>query len=339
MSKFLDRVLSDNPQLDFQEIYEYSLKDFLFSSGNDSRILLEYPNICREQLENAIVKIVDWVPDESGANNINVVVKIPAIFYIIPKTGKPKDIKKRILKENLLDDYIFTVDGKCYESEEKLQKNKPLCSCNKVVYDSKFVDAYFHSGGFLNKVFTSEPIEEIKMQVFEPELVSFLYVKLLRNEYSFLQIRREVEALKRSIDNLVAVTALPKDKSADGDDSQEFAGEYLDSKPFAGIGETASSELELETEEHNEPTGEYYPPKLGSMASAVDNILKSKTEEYVKKITENSIDESVQNSETAAEDEENVVAIVQMDCDGNITGVIPNPVQEEIDSVTKVEGE
>lgn len=86
------------------------------------------------------------------------------------------------------------------------------------------------------------------MQVFEPELVSFLYVKLLRNEYSFLQIRREVEALKRSIDNLVAVTALPKDKSAD-DDSQEFAGEYFDSKPFAGIGETASSELELGTEE------------------------------------------------------------------------------------------
>lgn len=308
MSKFLDRVLSDNPQLDFQEIYEYSLKDFLFSSGNDSRILLEHPDICREQLENAIVKIVDWVPDESGANNINVVVKIPAIFYIIPKTGKPKDIKTRILKENLLDDYIFTVDGKCYESEEKRQKNKPLCSCNKVVYDSKFVDAYFHSGGFLNKAFTSEPIEEIKMQVFEPELVSFLYVKLLRNEYSFLQIRREVEALKRSIDNLVAVTALPKDKSAD-DDSQEFAGEYFDSKPFAGIGETASSELELGTEEP------------------------------IKEITENSIDESVQNPEAAAEDEENVVAIVQMDCDGNITGVIPNPVQEEIDSVTKVEGE
>lgn len=98
MSKFLDRVLSDNPQLDFQEIYEYSLKDFLFSSGNDSRILLEYPNICREQLENAIVKIVDWVPDESGANNINVVVKIPAIFYIIPKTGKPKDIKQEFSK-------------------------------------------------------------------------------------------------------------------------------------------------------------------------------------------------------------------------------------------------
>ena len=309
MSKFLDRVLSDNPQLDFQEIYEYSLKDFLFSSGNDSRILLEHPDICREQLENAIVKIVDWVPDESGANNINVVVKIPAIFYIISKTGKPKDIKTRILKENLLDDYIFTVDGKCYESEEKRQKNKPLCHCNKVVYDSKFVDAYFHSGGFLNKVFTSEPIEEILMQVFEPELVSFLYVKLLRNEYSFLQIRREVEALKRSIDNLVAVTALSKDKSADGDDSQEFAGEYLDSKPFAGIGETVSSELE------------------------------SEIEEPIKEITEDSTDESVQNSETAAEDEENVVAIVQMDCDGNITGVIPNPVQEEIDSVTKVEGE
>ena len=147
------------------------------------------------------------------------------------------------------------------------------------------------------------------MQVFEPELVSFLYVKLLRNEYSFLQIRREVEALKRSIDNLVAVTALSKDKSADGDDSQEFAGEYLDSKPFAGIGETVSSELE------------------------------SEIEEPIKEITEDSTDESVQNSETAAEDEENVVAIVQMDCDGNITGVIPNPVQEEIDSVTKVEGE
>lgn len=311
MSKFLDRVLSDNPQLDFQEIYEYSLKDFLFSSGNDSRILLEHPNICREQLKNAIVKIVDWAPDESGANNINVVVKIPAIFYIIPKTGKPKDIKTRILKENLLDDYIFTKDGRCYEFDEKRQKHKLLCSCNKVIYDSKFVDAYFHSGGFLNKIFTSDPIEEIKMQVFEPELVSFLYVKLLRKEYSFLQLRREVEALKRSIDNLVAVTALPKDKLADGDDSdsQEFAGEYFDSKPFAGIGETASAELELGTEEPN------------------------------KKITENPIDESVQNSETAAEDEENVVAIVQMDCDGNITGVIPNPVQEEIDSVTKVEGE
>lgn len=303
MSKFLDRVLSDNPQLDFQEIYEYSLKDFLFSSGNDSRILLEHPNICREQLENAIVKIIDWVPDESGANNINVVVKIPAIFYIIPKTGKPKDIKTRILKENLLDDYIFSKDGRCYEFDEKRQKNKLFCSCNKVVYDSKFVDAYFHSGGFLNKVFTSDPIEEIKMQVFEPELVSFLYVKLLRNEYSFFQIRREVEALKRSIDNLVAVTALPKDKLANEDDSdsQEFAGEYLDSKPFAGIGETTSAE-----------------PELG-------------TEETSKEITE--------NSEIAAEDEENVVAIVQMDCDGNITGVIPNPVQEEIDSVTKVEGE
>lgn len=352
MTKFLDKVLSDNPQLEFQEIYEECIREFIFSSGNDSMIFFQNPDICKEQLENANLSIQSWTPDESGAMNINVYLEINDIYYVIPKTGKPKNIKKRLLKEKDIDSYVFA-NGKCYASDEDSQNGKSYSVVEMVTYESKFVKAFFYDGNFTRKVYSSDVIKTIHLKIFEPELIAFLNIKAIRAEYRVLSLQREIQALKSTVDNLIAVTSIPKNGLIGEQEKVEevINDEHLDSNdenPFADLVDNSSANDEstkLDSEEHN-LTGEYHPPRLGSMASVVDDVLKENTRKHIEQIrkeneSEDLIEigtESQENSEVSSEDDENVVAIVQMDCEGNITGVIPNPVQEEIDYVQKVEG-
>lgn len=354
MTNFLDKVLSDNPQLEFQEIYEECIREFIFSSGNDSMILFQNPDICKEQLENANLLIQSWTPDESGAMNINVYLEINDIYYVIPKTGKPKNIKKRMLKEQDMDSYIFA-NGKCYASAEDVQNGKSYSVVETVTYESKFVKAFFYDGNFTRKVHSSNVIKAIYLKIFEPELFAFLNIKAIRAEYQVLSLQREIQALKSTVDNLIAVTSIPKTGLIDEQEKVEEVTNndgHLDSNdenPFADLVDNSSANGDKSTKSDSEEhklTGEYYPPKLGSMASVVDGVLKENTRKHIEQIrkeneSEDPIEigtESQESSEVSSEEDENVVAIVQMDCEGNITGVIPNPVQEEIDEVQKVEG-
>lgn len=319
MTKFLDKVLSDNPQLEFQEIYEECIREFIFSSGNDSMILFQNPDICKEQLENANLSIQSWTPDESGAMNINVHLEINDIYYVIPKTGKPKNIKKRLLKEKDIDSYVF-VNGKCYVSDEDSQNGKFYSVAEMVTYESKFVKAFFYDGNFTRKVYSSDVIKTIHLKIFEPELFAFLNIKAIRAEYRVLSLQREIQALKSTVDNLIAVTSIPKNGLIGEQEKVEdvINDEHLDSNdenPFADLVDKGES-------------------KESSVVP--DSVVEST--EIETEVQESPFESSEEPSEESLEDDENVVAIVQMDCEGNITGVIPNPVQEEIDEVQKVEG-
>lgn len=319
MTKFLDKVLSDNPQLEFQEIYEECIREFIFSSGNDSMILFQNPDICKEQLENANLSIQSWTPDESGAMNINVYLEINDIYYVIPKTGKPKNIKKRLLKEKDIDSYVF-VNGKCYVSDEDSQNGKSYSVVETVTYESKFVKAFFYDGIFTRKVYSSDVIKTIHLKIFEPELFAFLNIKAIRAEYRVLSLQREIQALKSTVDNLIAVTSIPKNGLIGKQEKVEEVtnDEHLDSNdenPFADLVDKGES-------------------KESSVVP--DSVVEST--EIETEVQESPFESSEEPSEESLEDDENVVAIVQMDCEGNITGVIPNPVQEEIDEVQKVEG-
>lgn len=319
MTKFLDKVLSDNPQLEFQEIYEECIREFIFSSGNDSMILFQNPDICKEQLENANLSIQSWTPDESGAMNINVYLEINDIYYVIPKTGKPKNIKKRLLNEKDIDSYVF-VNGKCYASDEDSQNGKSYSVAEMVTYESKFVKAFFYDGNFTRKVYSSDVIKTIHLKIFEPELFAFLNIKAIRAEYRVLSLQREIQALKSTVDNLIAVTSIPKNGLISEQEKPEdvINDEHLDSNdenPFADLVDKVN-------------------PEEGSVVP--DSVVEST--EIETEVQESPSESSEEPSEESLEDDENVVAIVQMDCEGNITGVIPNPVQEEIDEVQKVEG-
>jgi hypothetical protein len=319
MTKFLDKVLSDNPQLEFQEIYEECIREFIFSSGNDSMILFQNPDICKEQLENANLSIQSWTPDESGAMNINVYLEINDIYYVIPKTGKPKNIKKRLLKEKDIDSYVFA-NGKCYASDEDSQNGKSYSVAETVTYESKFVKAFFYDGNFTRKAYSSDVIKTIHLKIFEPELFAFLNIKAIRAEYQVLSLQREIQALKSTVDNLIAVTSIPKTGLIDEQEKVEEVinddnvnDEHLDSN---------DENLFADLVDKDEPEESLVVP---------DSVEETKVETEVQESLEIS-------SEELSEEDENVVAIVQMDCEGNITGVIPNPVQEEIDEVQKVEG-
>lgn len=322
MTKFLDKVLSDNPQLEFQEIYEECIREFIFSSGNDSMILFQNPDICKEQLENSNLSIQSWTPDESGAMNINVYLEINDIYYVIPKTGKPKNIKKRLLKEKDIDFYVFA-NGKCYASDEDSQNGKVYSAVELVTYESKFVKAFFYDGNLTRKVYSSDVIKTIHLKIFEPELFAFLNIKAIRAEYQVLSLQREIKALKSTVDNLIAVTSIPKNGLIDEQEKVEdvINDEHLDSNdenPFADL---------VDKDE----------PKESSVAP--DSVEESdKVEKEYTKVETEVQESSEVSSDELSEEDENVVAIVQMDCEGNITGVIPNPVQEEIDEVQKVEG-
>lgn len=319
MIKFLDKVLSDNPQLEFQEIYEECIREFIFSSGNDSMILFQNPDICKEQLENANLSIQSWTPDESGAMNINVYLEINDIYYVIPKTGKPKNIKKRLLKEKDIDSYVFA-NGKCYASDEDSQNGKSYSVVETVTYESKFVKAFFYDGNFTRKVYSSDVIKTIHLKIFEPELFAFLNIKAIRAEYQVLSLQREIQALKSTVDNLIAVTSIPKIGLIDEQEKVEEV-----------INENVNDEhLDFNDENPFADLVDKGEPKESSVVSdSVEEPVKVETEEQ---------ESSEVSSDELTEDDENVVAIVQMDCEGNITGVIPNPVQEEIDEVQKVEG-
>lgn len=319
MTKFLDKVLSDNPQLEFQEIYEECIREFIFSSGNDSMILFQNPDICKEQLENANLSIQSWTPDESGAMNINVYLKINDIYYVIPKTGKPKNIKKRLLKEKDIDSYVFA-NGKCYASDEDSQNGKSYSVVETVTYESKFVKAFFYDGNFTRKAYSSDVIKTIHLKIFEPELFAFLNIKAIRAEYQVLSLQREIQALKSTVDNLIAVTSIPKTGLIDEQEKVEEV-----------INDDNVNDEHLDSNDEN-PFADLVDKDKPEESSVVpDSVEETKVETEVQESLEIS-------SEESSEEDENVVAIVQMDCEGNITGVIPNPVQEEIDEVQKVEG-
>ena len=162
------------------------------------------------------------------------------------------------------------------------------------------------------------------MKIFEPELFAFLNIKAIRAEYRVLSLQREIQALKSTVDNLIAVTSIPKNGLIGEQEKVEEVtnDEHLDSNdenPFADLVDKVN-------------------PEEGSVVpDSVEESAKVETEEHTKVETE--VQESSEvSSDELSEEDENVVAIVQMDCEGNITGVIPNPVQEEIDEVQKVEG-
>lgn len=314
---FLDKLLAPVPQISFEEIYSQMIKDFIFSSGNDTKLLFDNPSLRREQLEEMDVDILGWSPD-SGNFNVDVKITYPDMYFLVP-------VGKRVTSEPPIafDDLgkLQFKGGCCFIAGE----NTPIHFATKYMHEGSVVKAFYYDAEHLSHVMSVDKNNVIKTSFFCPEIEAYLYAQLIKFQYNNVLLENRVNALELQLAGIQG--ALSKASFVVENDFQPE--ESTGDESFAEEIGVSSEQINEspETQEQPSQVHEDWPFKKESKGfkkkKARAKYKKPKvTVESENKIEEQKVEEVHPDVESVqSEEPENVVAVVEMDCEGNITGV------------------
>ena len=317
---FLDKLLAPVPQISFEEIYSQMIKDFIFSSGNDTKLLFDNPSLRREQLEEMDVDILGWSPD-SGNFNVDVKITYPDMYFLVP-------VGKRVTSEPPIafDDLgkLQFKGGCCFIAGE----NTPIHFATKYMHEGSVVKAFYYDAEHLSHVMSVDKNNVIKTSFFCPEIEAYLYAQLIKFQYNNVLLENRVNALELQLAGIQG--ALSKASFVVENDFQPE--ESTDDESFAEEIGVSSEQINEspETQEQPSQVHEDWPFKKESKGfkkkKARAKHKKSEIQEQSKEeqdgLKEQKVEEAQPDVESVqSEEPENVVAVVEMDCEGNITGV------------------
>lgn len=314
---FLDKLLASVPQISFEEIYSQMIKDFIFSSGNDTKLLFDNPSLRREQLEEMDVDILGWSPD-SGNFNVDVKITYPDMYFLVP-VGKRVTHEPPIAFEDL--GKLQFKGGCCFIAGE----NIPIHFATKYMHEGSVVKAFYYDAEHLSHVMSVDKNNVIKTSFFCPEIEAFIYAQLIKFQYNNVLLENRVNALELQLAGIQG--ALSKASFVVENDFQPE--ESTGDESFAEEIGVSSEQINEspETQEQPSQVHEDWPFKKESKGfkkkKARAKYKKPKvTVESENKIEEQKVEEVHPDVESVqSEEPENVVAVVEMDCEGNITGV------------------
>lgn len=314
---FLDKLLAPVPQISFEEIYSQMIKDFIFSSGNDTKLLFDNPSLRREQLEEMDVTILGWSPD-SGNFNVDVKITYPDMYFLVP-VGKRVTHEPPIAFEDL--GKLQFKGGCCFIAGE----NTPIHFATKYMHEGSVVKAFYYDAEHLSHVMSVDKNNVIKTSFFCPEIEAYLYAQLIKFQYNNVLLENRVNALELQLAGIQG--ALSKASFVVENDFQPE--ESTGDESFAEEIGVSSEQINEspETQEQPSQVHEDWPFKKESKGfkkkKARAKYKKPKvTVESENKIEEQKVEEVYPDVESVqSEEPENVVAVVEMDCEGNITGV------------------
>lgn len=314
---FLDKLLAPVPQISFEEIYSQMIKDFIFSSGNDTKLLFDNPSLRREQLEEMDVTILGWSPD-SGNFNVDVKITYPDMYFLVP-VGKRVTHEPPIAFEDL--GKLQFKGGCCFIAGE----NTPIHFATKYMHEGSVVKAFYYDAEHLSHVMSVDKNNVIKTSFFCPEIEAYLYAQLIKFQYNNVLLENRVNALELQLAGIQG--ALSKASFVVENDFQPE--ESTGDESFAEEIGVSSEQINEspETQEQPSQVHEDWPFKKESKGfkkkKARAKYKKPKvTVESENKIEEQKVEEVHPDVESVqSEEPENVVAVVEMDCEGNITGV------------------
>lgn len=314
---FLDKLLAPVPQISFEEIYSQMIKDFIFSSGNDTKLLFDNPSLRREQLEEMDVTILGWSPD-SGNFNVDVKITYPDMYFLVP-VGKRVTHEPPIAFEDL--GKLQFKGGCCFIAGE----NTPIHFATKYMHEGSVVKAFYYDAEHLSHVMSVDKNNVIKTSFFCPEIEAYLYAQLIKFQYNNVLLENRVNAFELQLAGIQG--ALSKASFVVENDFQPE--ESTGDESFAEEIGVSSEQINEspETQEQPSQVHEDWPFKKESKGfkkkKARAKYKKPKvTVESENKIEEQKVEEVHPDVESVqSEEPENVVAVVEMDCEGNITGV------------------
>lgn len=314
---FLDKLLAPVPQISFEEIYSQMIKDFIFSSGNDTKLLFDNSSLRREQLEEMDVTIQGWSPD-SGNFNVDVKITYPDMYFLVP-VGKRVTNEPPIAFEDL--GKLQFKGGCCFIAGE----NTPIHFATKYMHEGSVVKAFYYDAEHLSHVMSVDKNNVIKTSFFCPEIEAYLYAQLIKFQYNNVLLENRVNALELQLAGIQG--ALSKASFVVENDFQPE--ESTGDESFAEEIGVSSEQINEspETQEQPSQVHEDWPFKKESKGfkkkKARAKYKKPKvTVESENKIEEQKVEEVHPDVESVqSEEPENVVAVVEMDCEGNITGV------------------
>lgn len=329
---FLDKLLAPVPQISFEEIYSQMIKDFIFSSGNDTKLLFDNPSLRREQLEEMDVTILGWSPD-SGNFNVDVKITYPDMYFLVP-------VCKRVTSEPPIafEDLgkLQFKGGCCFIAGE----NTPIHFATKYMHEGSVVKAFYYDAEHLSHVMSVDKNNVIKTSFFCPEIEAYLYAQLIKFQYNNVLLENRVNALELQLAGIQG--ALSKASFVVENDFQpeQTAGDESFAEEIGVSSEQINAPQE-QPQEHQEETQE----QLADQSKEIDEVhedgpFKGEPKDFRKKrarakhkkakvavesehkIEEQKVEEEQPFVESVqSEEPENVVAVVEMDCEGNITGV------------------
>lgn len=317
---FLDKLLAPVPQISFEEIYSQMIKDFIFSSGNDTKLLFDNPSLRREQLEEMDVDILGWSPD-SGNFNVDVKITYPDMYFLVP-------VGKRVTSEPPIafDDLgkLQFKGGCCFIAGE----NIPIRFATKYMHEGSVVKAFYYDAEHLSHVMSVDKNNVIKTSFFSPEIEAYLYAQLIKFQYNNVLLENRVNALELQLAGIQG--ALSKASFVVENDFQpeQTAGDESFAEEIGVSSEQINESPE--TQEQPSQVHEDWPFKKESKGfkkkKARVKHKKSEIQEQSKEeqdgLKEQKVEEAQPDVESVqSEEPENVVAVVEMDCEGNITGV------------------
>lgn len=317
---FLDKLLAPVPQISFEEIYSQMIKDFIFSSGNDTKLLFDNPSLRREQLEEMDVTILGWSPD-SGNFNVDVKITYPDMYFLVP-VGKRVTHEPPIAFEDL--GKLQFKGGCCFIAGE----NTPIHFATKYMHEGSVVKAFYYDAEHLSHVMSVDKNNVIKTSFFCPEIEAYLYAQLIKFQYNNVLLENRVNALELQLAGIQG--ALSKASFVVENDFQPE--ESTGDESFAEEIGVSSEQINEspETQEQPSQVHEDWPFKKESKGfkkkKARAKYKKSEIQEQSKEeqdgLKEQKVEEAQPDVESVqSEEPENVVAVVEMDCEGNITGV------------------
>lgn len=325
---FLDKLLAPVPQISFEEIYSQMIKDFIFSSGNDTKLLFDNPSLRREQLEEMDVTIQGWSPD-SGNFNVDVKITYPDMYFLVP-------VGKRVTSEPPIafDDLgkLQFKGGCCFIAGE----NIPIRFATKYMHEGSVVKAFYYDAEHLSHVMSVDKNNVIKTSFFCPEIEAYLYAQLIKFQYNNGLLENRVNALELQLAGIQGALSKasfvvendfqPEESTGDESFAEEIgvSSEQINESPETQEQpQEQSLDQSKEIDEIHEDGPFKGEPKDFRKKRARAKHKKSKVAvESEHKIEEQKVEEAQPSVESVqSEEPENVVAVVEMDCEGNITGV------------------
>ena len=266
------------------------------------------------------VDILGWSPD-SGNFNVDVKITYPDMYFLVP-------VGKRVTSEPPIafDDLgkLQFKGGCCFIAGE----NIPIRFATKYMHEGSVVKAFYYDAEHLSHVMSVDKNNVIKTSFFCPEIEAYLYAQLIKFQYNNVLLENRVNALELQLAGIQG--ALSKASFVVENDFQPE--ESTGDESFAEEIGVSSEQINEspETQEQPSQVHEDWPFKKESKGfkkkKARAKHKKSEIQEQSKEeqdgLKEQKVEEAQPDVESVqSEEPENVVAVVEMDCEGNITGV------------------
>ena len=196
------------------------------------------------------------------------------------------------------------------------------------MHEGSVVKAFYYDAEHLSHVMSVDKNNVIKTSFFCPEIEAYLYAQLIKFQYNNVLLENRVNALELQLAGIQG--ALSKASFVVENDFQPE--ESTGDESFAEEIGVSSEQINEspETQEQPSQVHEDWPFKKESKGfkkkKARAKHKKSEIQEQSKEeqdgLKEQKVEEAQPDVESVqSEEPENVVAVVEMDCEGNITGV------------------